>query len=322
MESDRTSEVILDIGKKNSLPIDKIGKLSYTTFLMMTGALPARAYISELERALGIPNEKAAGIAREINTRLFAPIREELKRVHGTPTHEPLVPESSPAPLPRKPAGEIPRPSEPKPISIPIQRETPSIKPQSLPTKPAEAVKTAPPSQALTGSPVTVPFKSLIEKKGGLVEAPVFQKAENVAQIPAIQGPSSKKEANATVITSNTPLSAPQVPVKSVKIEKPSERASTPPPAKPKEAEKKNIHEEVHRLLKEHFESTSAVSPTPKPAIPAPLKTSSVKETVTVSVQPPKPAPMATPREIPVETPKSPVATYQSKDPYREAVED
>src|SRR3989338_10918135 len=92
-ENASTSEVMLDVGRKNSIPIDQLGRLSYEVGLVMVGASPAREFIGNIERGLGVPRAKAVEIARDINTRLFSPIRESLKRIHKLGTSEQLIDE-------------------------------------------------------------------------------------------------------------------------------------------------------------------------------------------------------------------------------------
>lgn len=322
IESDETSRVILEIGKRNGLAIDKIGDLSYTTFLMMTGVIPAREYIGELQKSLGLPEEKVSEIAKEINARVFVKAREALKRIHEMPTHAPLVPESPTSPLPAKPAGSMLEPSGPKPVSIPIRREAPLSKTAAPVPMPVEAVKMAPAPSTLPGKPITVPFRSLIEKKTGLAEAPALKKPPEIVSKPTPINQLQRVEASATVIASNAPHTAPQT---SVKMETELKPLVTTPPAAPKEEKKSNLHEEVHRLLKEHFESTSAVSPvlSPKPAPSIRIQTSPPKETVSVSVPlAPKSIPINPLKEVSSGAPKPSAATYQNKDPYREPVDE
>jgi len=108
-ENASTSEVMLDVGRKNSIPIDQLGRLSYEVGLVMVGASPAREFIGNIERGLGVPRAKAVEIARDINTRLFSPIRESLKRIHKLGTSEQLIDEretsAQKVPEPIKPAG-------------------------------------------------------------------------------------------------------------------------------------------------------------------------------------------------------------------------
>lgn len=94
-EGEETARLMLDIGRKYGLAIDKIGRLTEETGYVVAGAAPAREFIDNLEAALDAPRDKAAAIAREINSRIFAPIRGSLKRMHGIGVNSTLLPEEA-----------------------------------------------------------------------------------------------------------------------------------------------------------------------------------------------------------------------------------
>ena len=81
--SSATSDAILAIGKKNELAIDKIGELVDETGLVMLGITPPSDYVKNLVNRLSVPQEKAKAIAEEINQKVFQPVRESLKKIHG-----------------------------------------------------------------------------------------------------------------------------------------------------------------------------------------------------------------------------------------------
>lgn len=80
--SEDIAETLLSIGKKYNLLLDKVGKLSEATNDVILGVLHPKEYIAELERNLGIDRETAKKIAQEVNTEIFAKIRESLRKVH------------------------------------------------------------------------------------------------------------------------------------------------------------------------------------------------------------------------------------------------
>ena len=88
-----TGDILLDIGKKHALALDKVGNLTYQTGLIMIGATPVRDYVKNIEEALDVPHEKAVEIASDVNHRLFAPIRESLKRIHNIEPRDALLEE-------------------------------------------------------------------------------------------------------------------------------------------------------------------------------------------------------------------------------------
>jgi len=78
-----TSSIIQAIGKKYNLPIDKTGELADETGLVMLGLTHPNNYISNLSQRLNTDKETAKKIADEINTQIFAKVREPLKKIHG-----------------------------------------------------------------------------------------------------------------------------------------------------------------------------------------------------------------------------------------------
>ena len=88
--STKTSDAIFEVGKKHWLAIDKMGELSDETGLVMLGMTRPSEYIRNLEKRLGVEAIKAKEIAEDINQKVFSPIRESLKKIHGiTPTPAP-----------------------------------------------------------------------------------------------------------------------------------------------------------------------------------------------------------------------------------------
>lgn len=87
-----SAEIIQSLGKKYNLAIDKIGELADETGLVMLGLTHPRDFISNLAQRLNVDKETARKIAEEVNTQIFATVRESLKKIHGigaTPTQPP-----------------------------------------------------------------------------------------------------------------------------------------------------------------------------------------------------------------------------------------
>ena len=76
-------ERLLSIGRAHKLHLDIIGELADETGLVMLGLTHPRNYVVHLSERLGIPNDEAVALARDVNEQIFSPIREALKRVHG-----------------------------------------------------------------------------------------------------------------------------------------------------------------------------------------------------------------------------------------------
>ena len=128
-----TSEIIREIGEKHKLMIDKIGELADETGLVMLGLTHPNEFISHLTERLEVEHEIAKEIAEDINSKVFFPIRENLKKIHGIEKTEEEISKDRPSesapevsvsmqkispvpPLPTpEPKIEIPVPPEPKP---------------------------------------------------------------------------------------------------------------------------------------------------------------------------------------------------------------
>src|SRR3989344_6311716 len=125
-----TSDAIFEVGKKHGLAVDKMGELADETGLVMLGMTKPSEYIKNLSQRLAVEPEKAKAVAEDINQKVFAPIRESLKKIHGIiPTTEspdstrgkPTKPET--VPIPKR---ELP-PITPKPQIPPIEKRVEQI---------------------------------------------------------------------------------------------------------------------------------------------------------------------------------------------------
>ena len=134
-----TSEIIKEIGEKHKLMIDKAGELADETGLVMLGITHPSQYISNLAERLEVNKELAKEIAEEINSKIFFPIRENLRKIHkaeAAPEGGEPRPESSgreTAPPIGKPIPEVPKEIltkaevEPPPPPAPPTEEKPTI---------------------------------------------------------------------------------------------------------------------------------------------------------------------------------------------------
>jgi hypothetical protein len=83
LASEETAQAIEEIGKKYTLHLDVMDNLFDEVGLVMLGITPPRDFVTSLQKRLGIPREQVNGIAREVNEKIFQPIRDSLKEVHG-----------------------------------------------------------------------------------------------------------------------------------------------------------------------------------------------------------------------------------------------
>lgn len=124
--SEKVSETILEIGKKFGLRIDKVGELGDETSSVMIGLTPPKDYIKNLAVRLEMDPIKTREIAEEVNKKVFQPVRESLKRLHGLAEEKkepPAVSNIEPRVVSRvEPKPEIIKPSVTR-IAIKTDRE-------------------------------------------------------------------------------------------------------------------------------------------------------------------------------------------------------
>lgn len=110
LNSEQFIENIEHIADKNGMRPEEYGPLLRTTVRLLRGEIPATAYVAELIDVTGIPREKVALIAQEINRDIFNPIKDSLKELHATPR-----PVATPPPAP---IGTVPAPAAIPPAPV------------------------------------------------------------------------------------------------------------------------------------------------------------------------------------------------------------
>lgn len=103
-----------EIGRRNNLHIDQIGKLQDETMLVMLGFFDLDQFDEQLSQQLGIPPQAAAVLAQDVNEHIFMPIRQFMK---GATNEQSVVPPAPPSP-PVMPTAEatLTQPTTAKPI--------------------------------------------------------------------------------------------------------------------------------------------------------------------------------------------------------------
>ena len=193
-----TADIIREIGENHKLMIDKIGELADETGLVMLGFTHPSEFIPHLSERLDVDRMLAREIAEEINTKIFFPIRENLKKIHAMeetqlaeempselkispsePIPETEIPQqTAPAPEPLTPPGlqEIsPTPSipEPAPSETPPTPEIIMPPPAETPVAPTPSPETPLMPEAPEITNVSVPMLEEDRLPGGQVETPV-----------------------------------------------------------------------------------------------------------------------------------------------------
>ncbi|HVY73079.1 MAG TPA: hypothetical protein VG984_03475 [Candidatus Paceibacterota bacterium] len=140
------------IGQAHRLHIDQIGKLEDETMLVMLGFFDPEQFNIQLEQQLLIPAADANAIAGEINTNIFLPIRESLKRFMLE--KEPATPTMSAAVTPPVPAIQTPPPMPA--IQTPPPMPQVSSVPSTIASAPQPAAPVIPNADAGLTQPAVV----------------------------------------------------------------------------------------------------------------------------------------------------------------------
>ena|SRR3989338_7248423 len=131
-------EKITRVGKNFQLNTDKIVALENEITFVMTGLEHPSKFIGNIAKALNLPEEKARAIAEDINTEIFRPVRESLKKIHGITSDQqpttsnpqpitqttpviPAIPKPPTPVVPKPPALPVPPPPKPELVSIPAR---------------------------------------------------------------------------------------------------------------------------------------------------------------------------------------------------------
>ncbi len=152
-----SAEIIQKIGQDYKLNVRQVGILADEAGLLMLGANGPKDFVKNLTERLGTDKDTVQKIVSEVNTRIFAKIRESLRKIHSVPSEsKPEEKESSkkeePAPMSQviKPRtapfvvspAPTPIPSEIKPAStpanLPIKKEEATVKKEDMPMKKEE----------------------------------------------------------------------------------------------------------------------------------------------------------------------------------------
>ncbi len=84
----QTADVLRQLGDGKPMMIDHVGELAAETGLVLLGFTHPSQFVSHLAERLGIEKSVAKEIAEEVNTKIFFPVRENLKKIHGLRENE------------------------------------------------------------------------------------------------------------------------------------------------------------------------------------------------------------------------------------------
>jgi hypothetical protein len=133
------AEKVQNIARSHNLHIDQMDELFDETGLMMLGLTKTSEFVGNIATRLNVPREKAAEIAGNVNEKIFAPIRESLKKIHGVdgegsapagaPSAAPLPPQTPrAAPAPPSPTAPAQKPAV---AAVPAQPQPPPSRPEA-----------------------------------------------------------------------------------------------------------------------------------------------------------------------------------------------
>lgn len=269
-----TSRRIFEIGRTHGLGIDTIGAVAREVGYVMLGIVPTSEFVSDLLEIVG-GKEKAGAIAREINQKIFLPIRESLRKTYGTSWQDSLgAAAPSPAALlqPRPatpPPRPVPPPPQPRPPPPPVVQRLPPPPPQPPTALEAGIAKVLPPPAV-----VPAPPPALARKPEPLIIKPLPIPPPATAVPIASRAPEEKPSPLPTESTPRVVGSPPPPPVEpKMPLEKPSpfpgataERMprAAPPPAAP-QATYERAKEETRKEL-EAFQAREKLHQEGKPS--------------------------------------------------------
>lgn len=185
----RSAEVatkIQEIGKRNNLHIDQVGKLEDEVYIIMLGFADPQGFMEDLADVLGLAPEAAAKLATEITNEIFMPIRasmqawteEQIAKQDADLVSEALAPEAPKASNSSNSSVMMPSSSKPVGTTVSAPGMTPAPAPAAVvPAAPLSAApvlgaadailsekKVAPPPAASASAAPTTPATSPIAK--------------------------------------------------------------------------------------------------------------------------------------------------------------
>jgi hypothetical protein len=199
--------------------------------------LHPKDFVPSLVEKLNVPKEKAQAIAKEVNQKIFSPVKDLLIELYKLEKNEKTeVEEQKQEFLPKKESAEIGVPKKP-------EQQQPSKLKNFLFRKPQKQNLPLPPikkevAETKTPTPPTsqVPQKKQEEEKSPLIEKPSFKPTVSLPPIPQV--PQKKSEEEKSFLIDKKPLeikiptptlSVPQKQVIKNEIPVPKKQENLPP---------------------------------------------------------------------------------------------
>jgi hypothetical protein len=90
LAGDELGEVTEAVGKEFGLHIDTVGALDREVTNMLLGLINPEQFVGEL-RSVGIPQENISALVKELNAKVFMPLREKMQNAPPEPAPQPEV---------------------------------------------------------------------------------------------------------------------------------------------------------------------------------------------------------------------------------------
>lgn len=228
LESSDIDDAIEATGKAHSLHIDQTGVLYGLVNAVLTGQVQPSQFVSLLEKELAVTKDQAIGIAKEVNQKVFLPIRDSLKKIHGVDKE---APSRETAPLEKKKdviqAIEAPEsvPMRVRVVEVSHTEPAPAVIPPAPPVAPAPTLPPTPvvvvPPPLAKPTPPVVEMSTLAPTPAPIVTpeaapAPVVKLTPVVETViapppPPVPAPAPAPVAE-TIVVPAAPAPAPTMP--------------------------------------------------------------------------------------------------------------
>lgn len=152
MGSEAYVNAIRDIATKHVLSKEQTRKVTETVGYVILGVVEAEDLVHTLKKELNTDDEAVNGVAKELNEKIFIPIREALQNAHGKPAQ---------AVTPQPPK----QPSEPVSEGLPVMQKKKEETEPAAPTNLPGAIPVAENEEGITKEEVLKAIEDAPEEK-------------------------------------------------------------------------------------------------------------------------------------------------------------
>lgn len=239
------ADSIFETGKKYGLEDWKISLLAEETGYVILGLTSPREFLSKLSEALGMNIDQVRDVAKEINHKVFFPLREELKKTHEIEMSEEAIMRGEP--LVRKPPTAE--------LSHPPTQAPPATQPPPIPLASKKALEEKTPITANGGGGAKpISKEAADEEKEKVIQIPKIPPREPLLPPELVASPKIPP-INLRVPPSTAPQTSPEEPPITQKptswpsslptkpVSPPTTPVVAPPPSQKEEKISRPIHQ-------------------------------------------------------------------------------